>query len=617
MNKLNKLVYLCSIIVILMLVMFEYAYSAPAHFFDQYQSVVIDPGQIDSAAEKTELIDLSGKYQINILFNQLQINDKTEYIVYSTEPISLPKFPQMYKTMENKKFSDLESSILYKHELFMEKTPELNQLIEELTDMGMSVELNQQYVGNYTISKTTILILALTLILNGALILITFNSNLKSYGVSVLEGYSITKIMFKESIATGLFIFGFAIIISILIFIFQQPEVYVYKWFLKLTLLYIALIISCKQFTTQLFKYESIKDYLKGYNRSNRPINFLLVLKVITFVYLTLTIPLMFQALTDIKSLNEQIDSYSKFDNIVVSQEYSSSLSSYFDDESFLKAESNYYINTVDEFNGVLYYITANQEAAVNYNALEFIDILDANGNVLTEADLNPYEETHLVTESQMGALGNDYDNVVAIKDDQEFLSIELNDLSQNKMVVPKEIVYYPREMKDVLNSNLGVIISKSGYFLNVPGEDKYETLKPYIEKSNAEGIIVSAPGVTVYMKENLTYLIQNVIGQFYILLLSIITVLIITMFSISSYIKLNTKSIVVKTLEGVGIFGNLKIIYLALLLEIFISFLLVVGDRANLIPSLVCIIIEFIITSVLSKKLLRQNLSEFMKGNQ
>lgn len=616
MKKINYTVYLCSVLVIIVLVMFEYAYSAPAHFFADYQSVFIDTGGIDSATEKQSLIDLSDEYDTNILFNQLHIDNKESYTVYSTEPVSLPNFPGIYKSMENKEFSSLESSNIYNHELFFEETPRLNDLIDELSSIGMKVTRNPQSVAFYTLSKTTILILILTLVLNFALILINFSNNLKRYGLFILEGYSISKLILKEVFISAFNIFSFSLLTCFALLIVLQPEIYVYKWLLIATSVYILLITIFKIFTIRQFKYDSIINYIKGFNQSNRIINFLLFLKIIMFGYLILTIPLMAQTIDNINEFKQQIDSYSKYDDIVISQEYSSSISSNLDEQAFMEAAVAYYQNTVEDFGGIIYYMTKD-EASVNYNALDYINILDPNGHVLTEEDLDPNETTYLVSEDAMNNIDSEANNVLEIKGGQKFLSIELGDLSDSKMVTPQVIEYYPRDLQDVGNSNVDSVISKSGYFLNVPGDNKFETLKPYIEKSNAEGQIVSAPGITIEMKQNLTAQIEKAVGNLYIILLSAITVILIILFSISTYIKLNSKNIVIKSLEGQSNYKNLKIIYITIGLETIVGLMFLSTGRASFVATLICIVIELALTSVLSKKLLKQNLNEFMKGNQ
>lgn len=615
MKKLNRLVYLGTVAIILVLVIFEYSSSAPAHFFNQYQSVAIDSGKIDSAQEKEILIELSDKYQVNVLFNQRQIDKKAKYTVYSTQPITLPRFPNLYNSMENQEFINLDSSRLYGHELFFEITPNQKQLIADLKAQGMNVELYQQYVGYFTTSKSIPLIIILTIILNLTLILISFNNNLKSYGIRVLEGYSMSMIMLSEIAEATLNILGFGMLLSIGLFIIQRPELYVYKWFGSIIIIYILIIIIFKLLIIKLFEYDFITNYLNGFNSSNSSLNILLTLKVVAFGYLIISIPLLFNTISSITDLRTQIDSYSKFDNIVISQENASSISDYFNYEEFERMGSEYYKNTVEPFDGVLYNID-DYSAIINYNALNYIDILAPDGSIISESDLSPTKMTYLVPESKVDSFHNEIGNVVPIMDDQHFLSIDLHSFSSNKQVVPERIEYYPRNFENFGYSNVNSAISSGGYYLNVPGENKYETLKPYIQKADAESLIVSAPSITSKMEETLSTYIEKAIEKTYIIVLSMITVFLITIFSIRTYIKLNTKSIAIRTLEGIDIYHNLKVLYLIVLFELILVIIYVSMGKASLIPSVTWLVAELALISILSKRVLKQNLSEFMKGN-
>lgn len=96
-----------------------------------------------------------------------------------------------------------------------------------------------------------------------------------------------------------------------------------------------------------------------------------------------------------------------------------------------------------------------------------------------------------------------------------------------------------------------------------------------------------------------------------------IITILIITVYSIKAYIKSNIKNIVVRTIEGLSLYENLKVLYLVIIFQVALVIVFVFIGKASLLPSFLWIIIEILITSRVSRKMLKQNLSEFMKGNQ
>lgn len=616
MKRSLNLVYIGTLIVILMLVLFEYAYSAPVHFFNQFQSVTIDAGNIDSSNEKELLIDLSEKNQVNILFNEIEISSKTEYTVYSVEPVILPNFPSMYKTMTNEQFSSLESSSLYQHELFFEINNNTNNLITDLESHGMIVKKNNLDISAYTVSKTTMWIVALTFLLNLSLIIIYFNQSLKKYTIHLLEGKALTNVIFMQLSLNGIKIFLYAGLICLLLFLGLQPELYVFKWYIYIVCTYIVLISVLTILVCKLFDFDSITLYLKEFNNRKIAFNILSGLKIFAFVYLIVTIPIVISSLQHINDLKTQIRSYSKYDNLVVSQTYSPSISNYFDDQSYDQSLTSYYENTVDVFGGVLYYFS-DYEAAINYNALKFIDIVDPNGNIIQESELNSNEIIYLVEQSAVDKYSDQYQNIVPIKDGQQFTSVNLLNLSQSKLLNAEVIEYYPREYENYQYSNISSYISKSSYYLNIPGNNKYDRLRPYIRKSNAEGIIVSAPGITVYLQNQLVNTIEEAISKIYIIFLSIITVLIITLFSIETYIKLNIKTIVVKSLEGLTTFSILKSLYLIVLFEMIIIIILSTANKVSFTLSFCWIIIELIITHIISKRKLKKNLTTYLKGNQ
>lgn len=617
MHKLEKSVYFFTVIILFVMIMFEYTYSAPAHFFEQFQSAIITTDRVDASTEKELLIELSNKYKLNILVSDRQIERKEQYNVYSTIPISMPNFPQIYTSMENYGFINLESSILTNTEVFFEKDTGLDQLIDDLEINGIDVETQEQDVELYTLSKMTIILLVLMLILNVSLILIRYNSKLKEYSINVLEGISVIKLIIKETINIILQVSSITLILIFILFVFLRPESYIYIWLIKLVKYYIIMIITVKLSTMFLYKAEDIRDYLKGYNRNKNILNFLLCLKVVTFIYLLIIIPLGFRTIGYINNLSTQIEKYSKYDDIIISKIYSGNMSNSIDEEAIIKSESDYYINTVDAFDGTIYSIT-DSESAINYNALDYIDILDKNNNKIKEEDLSKDKVTVLVPTSKVNSIPSNGDyEVVEIADNQQFLSLDLYNLNKSQMVTPSEIRYYPRNLKNIENTDLGVAISQSGYFLNVPGENKFNTIKPYIEKSNAQGMIISAPSITSNMEESLGTQIEKTIADFIILIICLITVITIIIFTITTYIKIYSKNIVINMLEGFSISQNLKLIYRFLLFEACVVLLFVFAGKILVSIAIIGVLIQILVINLISKLLLRKNLTEYMKGNQ
>lgn len=611
MEKLKKLVLLTTLIVLTMLVLFEYTYSAPYRFFAEYQSVSIDTGGISTDEEKEILMNLSKEYETNIFFNQRHKGDKSEFILYSTMPIDLPNFPNIYSIMENKDFEQLESSNLYMHELFIERTPQLNELLTSLAESGMVVEEYDQPLGLYTVTKATISIILLTLLLNLIIILISFNNNLKGYGVQVLEGHSINKLVIMEIANDIKFLLISALIVAGLLLLLIRPELYVYSWLSKLILGYIVIYTILKLFIVKLFNFEKLKDYVKGYSSNAIVLNLLLGLKIITIVCLIVSIPVLIKLINHIDDLTEQMNAVSKYDDIVVSQMYSSSITSSDDSNDNMETSvTKYYDNTVDEFNGLIYYMDE-YSGAINYNALAYIDILDDEGNVITEDDLSKTEETRLVVNPDGG-----FDNEYKIAPNQQFLKLNTYNYQDSKMISPNEIIYFPRDLENTKDADIVFPFSSTGYFLKVPGDDKYETLKPYIEDAGAESIIISTPGLTVHMEENLVLTIERTIGKLYSLIIMLITVMIIVLFSIVVYIRVNAKRIMIQTLEGIGYYQKLKKLYLVILVEFVVIVLLSLFTDINIIIGVICIMIELMATTLLSKYILRKNRVEYLKGD-
>lgn len=622
MNWLLKASLVVVLITITAFISYEYTYSLPYHLTANFQDVILDTGGTNTADVKTKLLEISDVYQLSIMYKHRQISGRDQYIFYTSET-PIPKSTiNKFNEIEYQSFENLESSNLYDSEIFIEDTSQTDEAIAELQSIGVQTTVINQVPQLYTITKQTFAIVGAVLLINCAMVLIYHSSKLKEYTIYLLEGYSKWYIVKNFLINQFRFISLLAIVIVLVFLVtFGYSNFYLYKWLLASTISYELILALFNIIIINLSLKNSYSQFMRNQSRNTQVMRLMLVLKVVAVILIILYLPKLTSLFLERDYYENQISKYQKFDDLVVSQTYSpyTGMESDFDPDKYNNIISDYYMNTVEKYHGFLYGMTTGVEGTkgtINYNTLNALKIKDVEGNVITSDDLSLTTPTTLVSASNKTEISKLYP-IVQIADNQKFISSDLYQLGRGEYVFPTKIDYYPQNLSpsQVRDSNIGSAVSKSQYFLEVPGTNKFEQLIPMIKKSNATGYIVSAPSITVYLTESLQNILEQIYYTLYLLIIVIGASVLLTAFVISTYIKINGKKIVVQRLEGQNKLITFSGLYGVISLELIICSLLIISGKTTFITVIIVLCSEYLLVTLLIEYIIKNKYSQLMKG--
>lgn len=619
MRRLLTFGVLLGLMLITALTTIEYAYSAPSYATYDYQAMKIISIDMSSDELKADIETTSADNNTNIIYEERFREDlKDTYIFYSTlEADEFGHLPIDSK-IEWKDFAKLDSYKLVNRLIYIENTSETDSVINELEELGIKLEPHQQLFDIFVEWRDVLPLVLLTLLLNIIIIFIYHNNMLKEYSIRILEGSSKLSIIGDEVVRKTSFYLAMVAIILFIIFIWS-PLFYYFVRLSKFLLFYVVYlaIIHLVALCTCIKNEHNI--YMKNYNNNDNFIFFLMMCKYFVFIGLAITIPSivgLYEAKSDIL---DEIASLDKYSDIVVSEIYDST-GSITDDDVYSILEQ-FYLNTVDRYNGVLYGMETTGNSVINYNALSYIDIIDTEGNIITEDDMSTTISTVLVPESSVNDFNEDsYDReceIKVIQDNQTFMSVVSWEITEKKMVHPQTIVYLPRNFTNLQYNDIVPQMTGREYFLNVPGEDKFKELEPVINESGGNGVIINAPSIAIASEEKLLNITNDIQNKMYLFTVFVITGILVSIFVVTMYIRSEGKDLAVKSLEGTSTVLNFKVIYAVIIIELITGLIMIAFNRTDFITLTSLIIFELLLNAIVIRHNTKDMLVGYLKGEK
>lgn len=393
MRRLLTFGVLLGLMLITVLTTIEYAYSAPSYATYDYKAMKIISIDMSSDELKADIETTSADNNTNIIYEERFREDlKDTYIFYSTlEADEFGHLPIDSK-IEWKDFDEVDSYKLVNRLIYIENTSETDSVINDLQEHGIKLEPHQQLFDIFVEWRDVLPLVLLTLLLNIIIIFIYHNNMLKEYSIRILEGSSKLSIIGDELLRKTFVYLAMVAIILAIIFIWSPLLYYIVRLikFLLFYVVYLA-IIHLVALSTCIKNEHNI--YMKNYNNNDNFIFFLMMCKYFVFIGLAFTIPSIVGLYHLKSSVLDEIASLDKYSDIVISEIYDST-GSITDDDVYSILEQ-FYLNTVDRYNGVLYDMDVTGDSVINYNALS-LKGLNEDGSTIIIASHEQYLDEYV-----------------------------------------------------------------------------------------------------------------------------------------------------------------------------------------------------------------------------
>lgn len=633
MKKIFVIATFLFLLLINILVIIDFSYTYPKDYFSNMTLISVndesDPTVISPIVNK-----IADDMNVTVIAENFAKNENgtRKYKYFSNKELSVGNYPNIFSTTEIEKFSDLRSQENLELNISA-NSQDTENFIKALNQEGLTTKyLVRDTSSSFFTIDIYVMIFTFTIsyiILLGIYIYSIRKRNVL-YKLNGLSNWQITNI---NAIKLGQDIKYVALtvgIIDLIILVYYQSfNLKLIENIILATVIFVLILalIYCSIVKFSISKTKDTVAVLKNKIFSPDSYNFMLLVKVVFTLSVILVSLNLLTTLDHVSKISAKMAKYDKYSNIIVTQTYDTSqaegVPEGFDmDFALLK----FYELTVDKFNGVIANGDIPEFLGVNNNYFNYVDYYDIAGNKINADDKRfDNKTTFLVPESQVDNFVNnnyEYDettNLIIVREGQVAPSLNLYELDHIHKNENPILEVYPRDLSKVAEfrkQNLGASLTGQSYYMDVPGDNSYTEIQPYLEESGADRYIFDTAHLTLQQEWILSSNIEKATYLTISLILATCIYLISSYFMTDTYMLINMKKLINLKLSGVS---NLRL-YTKVASGILIADLVIIGALSfikvlNLYIVLGVLLIDVILTYFIYHKYMMKNFIRYMKG--
>lgn len=619
------------LIIVNALVIVNYAYVYPKAYFNNMNLITIISEEMNQQNEIEIVNNVANDLDVSVIaqtFSKTEDN-KRLYKYYANKDIDIASYPNIFSKIEVNRLEEFK--IYDPFEVNVDSTnKKTNEFIEKLNENNLTAEYTvRNKSGDFRTFEVLVMlfIIFISYIILLSIYIYSFRKRNVLYKLSGMSTFQITKLNMKKLILDIRYIVLGAFLIDIGTLIYYKAYNLQLLTYLIISIIIFVLILGLFYYEivkTSISKNKKIISTLKNKNFSKDSYKFMLVIKTIFTLVLIVTSMNAITLIGHIQSGIKQIEKYQQYNDIIVTQTYSSLQGQGYDgmDDPLLEL----YRETNDKFQGVIANTGGGDgELAVNNRYFDYVDYYDIDNNKINrDSYLFENEVIYLVPESRVAEfqayekLNEINDKYIVSRDNQETFSMNLSELKpvgfKNQI-----IVVYPRNTSK-LNGfdelNLASTLTRQEYYMFIEDDDPYEVLKPYLEKTGADRYIFDANHLTINKEEILQQNIEDLTYTIISLIIILSVYLIIVYFLVDTYMLINMKKLINLKLVGKS---NLrlytKIISGIMILDILVVLGFILVSNINIYLIIGIFIVDLVVTLLIYRRYMLKDFIKYMKG--
>ncbi|MFV0246599.1 MAG: hypothetical protein ACK5HS_01505 [Mycoplasmatales bacterium] len=434
----------------------------------------------------------------------------------------------------------------------------------------------------------------------------------------------------KSLIICLIFIFIFEVILSIIFNLIWMINVVYIQIIVSILLIIIQLIITYIIYFTTTRSKQKI-DIIKGNYKNIALMLSINLIKILTIFVCIVSSSIIINNIIQSNELKDQISYVNNFDQYASTRINLSKKSSFqFDEDEMRRRVEELYNITKDELDVITFEIMFNQynqpeNVITNTNYLKMLDLDISSGtykkgmaNILIpeskksqEQDIKSYiqdnyfniEPDKYVPNPVMFPGDESNINLIYYSGNPFFYTFDpLYNTGSNALTNPIVLI-----SDDLLNYGTSTIYG-GDYYFKFHGEDPYQTLKPFVSKSNADDFILNATKVTTNFQEQVNRINFSIIINSLNLLIQLLILIAMTIITLNTYLLTNIKKFAVRRLYSQDLlspYSSLLVLMLSEYLFIFIISFIFIHSIAWII--FILIVIDFIVLYVYNKNIKKE----------
>lgn len=575
------------IIILLSVMTVQFSISFPNNILLGYDLVSIQKKENQANNDFLEsLVNVATQNDVEIVSKTSSSKNNQQLITYYSNLTNIKTtYPPIFSRSKVDDFKKLEIYNLDERQYFLKAAvPEnIDTFIKQLEQEGYIITKYPPIQKSFQSQIQLVLIFLIILVTDVLVLYLYISTARKKDAIRILNGKTYNQVLLLNIVDILLLNLKIFLILLIVLTIYlvsiQGFTFMIYGYYLTAFLILLLLNIM----VTYIYANKSNLDIigvLKNQVLSTKSYQVAFKLKLLVTIVLGISAISISQNITYISQKQDAVAEYEKFSDVYITQGYSDQIiteegQESIDDDNIEQINTNWYNSSVEKFNGVISNYYHDDGLIVNVNYFDFFDIYKEDGTLLVESDFNEEILTYLVPVSQKDDYEvffdyeADYD-IIFIKDDQEFMSLDLEELQEPIKISNEVVQVFPNKLPPDILTNITAAISAGNYFLTIPGDDPYNTILPLLNQTKASNFYNSVEHITIEYEEQLFTLTIELILMLVLTAILCFSYGYFSIFTTINYFKINNKYIAIKFLNGQSTISIFKPLYVTNFIILF-----------------------------------------------